>query len=107
MLMYAKDIQFYHANHLTKTISASGRMRSITHVGGALVEDEDHDFLAIAKDNGTTGDRFDVHFSTTFWRPGNPFCTPSDQVPGKCRFGGVLVTDNSGQNQMGDVTVGQ
>jgi hypothetical protein len=106
MLMYSKDIQFYHANHLTKTINASGRMRSITHVGGALVEDEDHDFLAIAKDNGATGDRFDVHFSTTFWRPGNPFCTPSDQVPGKCRFGGVLVTDNSGQNQMGDVTVG-
>jgi len=107
MLMYAKDIQFYHANHLTKTIRASGRMRSITHVGGALVEDVDHDFLAIAKDNGATGDRFDVHFSTPFWNPAtNPMCTPSTEVPGKCRFGGVLVTDNSGQNQMGDVTVG-
>jgi hypothetical protein len=107
MLMYAKDIQFYHANHVTKTIRASGRMRSITHAGGNLVEDEDHDFLAIAEDKGATGDRFDVHFSTTFWNPANPMCTKSTEVPGKCRFGGVLVTDNNGQNQMGDVTVGQ
>jgi len=106
MLMYAKDIQFYHANHLTKIIRASGRMRSITHVSGALVEDADHDFLAVAKDNGATGDRFDVHFSTPFWNPTNPLCTPSTEVPGKCRFGGVLVTDNTGMNQMGDVTVG-
>ena len=107
MLMYSKDIQFYHANHLTKTIRASGRMRSITHVAGALVEDVDHDFLAVAKDNGATGDRFDVHFSTPFWNPAtNPMCTPSTEVPGKCRFGGVLVTDNTGMNQMGDVTVG-
>jgi hypothetical protein len=106
MLMYAKDITQYHANHLTKIIRASGRMRSITHVAGALVEDEDHDFLAIAKDNGATGDRFDIHFSTTFWNPGNPLCTPSTEVPGKCRFGGMLVTDLTGGNQMGDVTVG-
>jgi hypothetical protein len=106
MLMYTRDISHYHANHLTKTIRASGRMRSITHVGGALAEDVDHDFLAIAVDNGATGDRFDVHFSTTFWQPGNPLCTPSTEVPGKCRFGGVLLNDDSGQNQMGDVTVG-
>src|SRR5438034_5505362 len=44
MLMYAKDISHYYANHLTKTIRASGRMRSITHVGGNLVEDVEHDF---------------------------------------------------------------
>jgi hypothetical protein len=36
----------------------------------------------------------------------NPLCTPSTVVPGKCRFGGVLVTDSTGMNQMGDVTVG-
>jgi hypothetical protein len=115
MLMYSKDIQFYHANHLKKTISASGRMRSITHVGGTLAEDVDHDFLAVAVDNGATGDRFDVHFRTCFWNgpapgPGtcapSPFCTPSSEVPDGCRFGGELVTDNSTQNQMGDVTVG-
>src|SRR5438552_4269109 len=106
MLMYAKDISHYHADHLTKVITASGRMRSITHVSGTLVEDVEHEFLAIAKDNGTTGDRFDVHFSTPFWNPSNPMCTPSTVVPGKCRFGGVLVTDNTGANQMGDVTVG-
>jgi len=106
MLMYARDITYYHANHLTKTIRASGRMISITHVNGVEVEREEHDFLAIAVDNGATGDRFDVHFSTPFWNPSNPMCTPSTEVPGKCRFGGVLVTDNTGTNQMGDITVG-
>jgi hypothetical protein len=106
MLMYAKDISHYHANHLTKVIRASGRMRSITHVGGTQVEDEDHDFLAIAVDNGATGDRFDVHFKTTFWNPANPMCSPSTEVPGSCRFGGVLVTDSLGTTQMGDITVG-
>lgn len=107
MLMYARDISHYHADHLAKEINASGRMRSITHVAGALVEDANHDFLAIAEDNGATGDRFDIHFSTPFWSPSNPLCTPSTLVPGKCRFGGVLVTDVNGANQMGDVTVGQ
>src|SRR5437660_10245424 len=47
MLMYAKDIQFYHADHNAKTITASGRMRSITQVSGMTVEDVEHDFLAI------------------------------------------------------------
>jgi hypothetical protein len=109
MLMYGRDISHYHADHLTKIIRASGRMRSITHVAGVLAEDAEHDFLAIAEDNGATGDRFDIHFSTPFWNPTtNPLlCTPSTEVPGKCRFGGVLVTDVTGANQMGDVTVGQ
>jgi hypothetical protein len=107
MLMYARDISHYRAQHRTKTIRASGRMRSITHVSGNLVEDADHAFLAIAKDNGATGDRFDIHFSTPFWSPGNPLCTPSTEVPGKCRLGGVLVTDNTRTNQMGDITVGR
>src|SRR6059036_1203789 len=43
MLMYAKDISHYHADHLTKVITASGRMRSITHVGGMVMEDVEHD----------------------------------------------------------------
>src|SRR5213595_2832676 len=37
MLMYAKDISHYNADHLTKVITASGRMRSITHVLGVVV----------------------------------------------------------------------
>ena len=81
-------------------------MRSITHVGGMVVEDVEHDFIAIAQDKGATHDRFDVHFTTPFWNPTNPLCTPSTDFPGKCRFGGELMTDDSGTHQMGDVTVG-
>ena len=106
MLMYATGPFRYHANHQTKIITARGRMRSITHVSGNEVEDVDHDFLAIAVDNGDTGDRFDVHFTTPFWNPTNPMCTPSTEVAGWCRFGGILVTDNVGPNQMGEITVG-
>ena len=99
MLMYAKDIHSYSADHNTKTIRASGRMRSITVVGGVPVEDVVHDFLAIAVDNAGTGrpDRFDVHFTTPFWGA-SPMCTPSTEVQGWCRFGGELL--------LGDVTVG-
>src|SRR5438093_7689556 len=106
MLMYAKDIQFYHADHAGKSITASGRMRSITQAGGMTVEDVEHEFLAIAVDNAGTGspDRFDVHFTTPFWKPGNPFCTPSTVHPGWCRFGGDLIV--SGGTQLGDVSVG-
>lgn len=100
MLMYAKDTRFYTANHLTKTIRATGTMRSITQIDGSMVEDADHDFLAIAVDKGGTSqlDRFDIHFTTPFWNTGNPFCTPSTEVTGGCRFGGELFS--------GDVTVG-
>lgn len=106
MLMYATNIFRYHANHQAKIITASGRMRSITHVSSTEVEDAEHDFLVIAEDNGATGDRFDVHFTTPFWNPTNPFCTPSTEVAGWCRFGGVLVTDASGVQQMGEISVG-
>jgi hypothetical protein len=115
MLMYAKDISLYHANHLTKVIRATGRMRSITHIGGAQAEDTEHDFIAIALDNGSTGDHFEVHFRTCLWNgpapgpgacPPSPMCTPSSEVPDGCRFGGTLVTDSSGMTQMGEITVG-
>ena len=100
MLMYAKDIQSYSADHYTKTIRVSGRMRSITVVGGVAVEDVVHDFLAVAVDNTGTGkpDRFDVHFTTPFWKA-SPMCTPSTEVQGWCRFGGDLL--------LGDVTFGR
>jgi hypothetical protein len=99
MLMYAKDIRSYFADHSTKTIRVSGRMRSITVVGGATVEDVIHTFLAIAVDNKGTGklDHFVVHFTTPFWKPGNPFCTPSTEVQGWCQFGGDLL--------LGDIAV--
>lgn len=100
MLMFSKDIRAYHAGHLTKIIRASGRMRTITKVGAAIVEDVEHDFLAIAVDNqgNTRPDRFDIHFATPFWKTGNPSCTPSTEVTGGCRFGGDVF--------LGDITVG-
>lgn len=116
MLMYAKDIFHYDANHQTKIIRARGRMRSITHFGGVQAEDVEHDFLAIAVDNGALGDTFNIHFRTCFWNAaGGPLdpscpdsaCDPSTEVPDGCRFGGQLLTDNLGQTQMGDITVGR
>ena len=100
MLMYAKDIQSYSADHTSGTIRVTGRMRSITVVGGVTVEDVVHDFLAVAADNKDAGkpDRFDVHFSTPFWKA-SPMCTPSTEVQGWCRFGGDLL--------LGDVSVGR
>jgi hypothetical protein len=73
MLMYATDIAFYHADHRTKTITARGRMISITHVDGEEVEREEHDFIAIAKDRrepvvqqgNPMEDRFDIHFQAS------------------------------------------
>lgn len=82
--------------HLSDTIRATGRMRSITNVGGVTVEDVEHDFLAIAVDGAP--DPFDVHFQTPFWNTTKPLCTPSSLVSGGCRFGGELL--------MGDVAVG-
>ena len=116
MLMYARDITHYDADHLTKIITARGRMRSITHFAGVKKEDTEHDFLAIAEDHGPLGDRFEIHFRTCFWNSGpgvagpdgcllSP-CEASTKVPGGCRFGGKLLTDDSGMNQMGDITVG-
>jgi hypothetical protein len=100
MLMYAKDIQSYSADQTTRTIRVTGRMRSITVVGGVTVEDVVHDFLAVAVDNQGNGkpDRFDVHFTTPFWGS-SPMCTPSTEVQGWCRFGGELL--------LGDVVVGR
>jgi hypothetical protein len=105
MLMFATSISSYVVSRGHANIRAVGRMRSITRIAGATVEDVEHDFLAIAVDKRGAGpDRFDVHFTTPFWSPGNPFCTPSTVRPGWCRFGGALILDPNG-NQMGDVSV--
>ena len=105
MLMYATSIGSYLVNRSHGRIQATGRMRSITRIAGATIEDVEHDFLAIAVDTrGPAPDRFDVHFTTPFWSPGNPLCTPSTVRPGWCRFGGALILDPNG-NQMGEVSV--
>jgi hypothetical protein len=101
MLMYATGIDSYAVDGDAGEIRATGRMRSITKVGSAVVEDTEHDFLAVAaatvRHGGfedavhSGGDRFDVHFQTPFWDRYNPMCTPSTVQAGKCRFGGELM----------------
>jgi hypothetical protein len=95
MLMYSiGEHSSYVVDFSAKTITATGRMRSITRVASLVLEDTLHDFIAVAVDNQpgilqpNRGDRFDIHFRTDFWRVGNPLCTPSDRVIGGCRFGG-------------------
>jgi len=104
MLMYATRMDSYTVDTDAGEIRATGRMRSITKVGSAVVEDAEHHFLAVAAasvvhggfDQATHsgGARFDVHFSTPFWDRYNPMCTPSSLAAGACRFGGELLLGN-------------
>ncbi|MEW6476794.1 MAG: hypothetical protein AB1679_31445 [Actinomycetota bacterium] len=104
MLMYATRMDSYTVDRDAGEIRATGRMRSITKVGSAVVEDTEHDFLAVAAGSvphggfdqavHAGGARFDVHFSTPFWDRYNPMCTPSSIVAGACRFGGQLLLGN-------------
>jgi hypothetical protein len=101
MLMYATRMDTYTVDQKSGEIRATGRMRSITKMGTAVMEDTEHDFLAIAASTVAHGgfeqavhqggDRFDVHFSTPFWDHHNAMCTPSSVIAGKCRFGGELL----------------
>jgi TAT (twin-arginine translocation) pathway signal sequence len=91
MLMYSTSIATYTHDQATRTITATGRMRSITMIAAGLVtENVEHDFIAIATNNAGAGtDRFDVHFVTPFWTPSRqPLATPSSVRPGWARFGG-------------------
>lgn len=107
MLMYSTKIKKYFVDQNQKEITARGEMRSITRAAGAVVEDVRHAFIAHALDgDGDEGqprsDRFDVHFKTAFWQPGNPLCTPSARYPGLCRFGGVLFAGDIHVSAEGD-----
>jgi hypothetical protein len=88
--------QTYAVDPLMKTLTSQGKMRSITRVGGVVVEDIIHPFIAVATDNApgypqpNTKDTFVLHFKTPFWHVGNPLCTASDKIPGGCKFGGPI-----------------
>jgi hypothetical protein len=103
MIMYSLDRHNYKVDSATKTITADGRMRSITRLAGVVVEDVNHDFIGFAVDNQpgspqpNATDRFDIHFKTPFWQVGNPACSPSTIILGGCRFGGNVF--------LGDVAV--
>lgn len=105
MLMYALSIDSYVIDRTSpRMITAKGKMRSTTRVGGVIVEDTDgtgmnpppHDFIAIAEDRDSPQhDRFTVHFRTPFWNPAtNPMCTKSMKYPGLCQFGGDVFLGN-------------
>lgn len=104
MIMYSLDIDAYFVDkQVPRQITATGLMRSITRVGGIIVEDTDgtignpppHDFVAIGYDKDSPQkDHFDIHFKTPFWNTGNPMCMASAVVEGGCRFGGDLLLGN-------------
>jgi hypothetical protein len=95
MSMVSVD-QTYAVDTLMKTLTSQGKMRTITRVGGKVVEDIIHPFIAVATDNApgypqpNTKDTFVLHFKTPFWQAGNPMCTASDKIPGGCKFGGPI-----------------
>lgn len=103
MMMYSVGSHTYVVNPVTRTITATGKMRSITRVGPVIVEDAIHDFIAVGWDNQPSrpqpnrADRYETHAITPFWNTTNPLCTASDRIPGGCRFGGQLV--------LGDISV--
>lgn len=107
MLMYSTKVMNYDVDKSARTITATGRMRSITMIATGLVtEDVEHDFIAIAKNNGgAKTDRFDVHFVTPFWTPGltNPMATASKVRPGWSRFGGNVAKNLGGKIALGGV----
>jgi len=104
MLMYATKITSYSVDRQAGTITVEGRMRSITRMGTTTAEDVEHDFIAVAVDDPGGHDRFDVHFVTPFWNPGNPMASRSSVHQGWVRFGGEVVMD-SASSQLGDIVV--
>jgi hypothetical protein len=107
MLMYSVNVTSYKINKSAFTITATGRMRSITRIAGQTIEDVEHPFNALAVDHrGAKPDTFDVAFITPFWTPGpaNPLASPSPRHPGWAHFGGSVVVDLDNR-QLGGVKV--
>lgn len=93
MLMFATEILTFAVLRERGELRARGRMRSITRMATQTVEDVEHDFLAVAVDgHGRRPSRFDVHFKTPFWTPGqNVMATRSSEDPSLARFGGEVL----------------
>ncbi|MDQ3511118.1 MAG: hypothetical protein M3414_05450 [Pseudomonadota bacterium] len=107
MIMYSLNVGSYNVDRASRTITATGTMRSTTRMAGLIIEDTDgsglnpepHSFVAFGFDNGSSPDRYELHFKTPFWNTTNPACTPSTVVAGGCRFGENLF--------LGDINVGK
>lgn len=102
MLMYSETIDSYDVSG--NTIVITGTMRSITRMAGNVIDDAIHPFVAVAQDGVPPAkDRWDLYYITPFWRQvpnllgdplGSVLCTPSNVIPGGCKFGGELFVGN-------------
>jgi hypothetical protein len=72
MEMFSVGPLSYVVNRSSRTITAQGRMRSITMLlTGLILEDIEHDFAAIGIDHrGVIADRFEMHYTTPLWNGG-------------------------------------
>jgi hypothetical protein len=102
MLMYSETIDSYDVSGTTIVIT--GTMRSITRLAGSVIDDAIHPFVAVAQDSVPPAkDRWDLYYITPFWRQvpnllgdplGSLLCTPSNVIPGGCKFGGEVFIGN-------------
>lgn len=94
MLMYSLDVTSYDISRSSGVIRAKGTLRSITKVGGSMIEDAKSPYLCVATDGSRSGqpDSFYLSFTTPFWSTSaNPIATPSQYVSGWSQFGGNLI----------------
>lgn len=100
MEMFSVGPLSYVVNRSARTITAQGRMRSITMLlTGIVMEDVEHDFAAIGIDNrGVTADRFEMHYTTPLWNGGllTAISTASSFRSDWKMFGGALLSGTLG-----------
>jgi hypothetical protein len=99
MMMYATKVDSYTVDKHLGSITARGTMRSITAMGGQVVEDVLHPYIAMAYDrHGERPDEFYLHFITPFWNAQNPMATKSTVNDAWAQFGSAIL--------FGEVNVG-
>lgn len=100
MEMFSVGTLTYTVNRSARTITAQGRMRSITMLlTGVVLEDVEHDFAAIGIDNrGISADRFEMHYTTPLWNGGllTAISTPSTFRSDWKMFGGSVLSGTLG-----------
>jgi hypothetical protein len=99
MMMYATTVRHYTVDKHLHSITARGTMRSITAMGGQVVEDVLHPYICVAYDRrGERPDEFYLHFLTPFWNAKNPMATKSTVNDAWAMFGSPIL--------FGEVNVG-
>jgi hypothetical protein len=99
MMMYATKVTSYTVDKHLHSLTARGTMRSITAMGGQVMEDVLHPYIAVAYDRrGERPDEFYMHFLTPFWNAQNPMATKSSLNDAWAMFGSPIL--------FGEVNVG-